>query len=180
MVSGLKLSARQSGSRRTSKNPMKSTRLRIGNSLSAWIQFAGVLLRRLQTDPELSGVGAILFDEFHERNLDADCALALCLDLQGVKACYITHTCAKGNRAPRPTLGSDECNIGRRFGRSLGLTDGCTTGGGRKHNGSKQWSALHQQPRPQLSGENYLPWDRNLIDAGMTSVSGKLISLLEC
>ncbi|KAF5842574.1 ATP-dependent helicase C-terminal-domain-containing protein [Dunaliella salina] len=44
----------------------------------------GVLLRRLQTDPELSGVGAILFDEFHERNLDADCALALCLDLQAI------------------------------------------------------------------------------------------------
>ena len=43
---------------------------------------AGVLLRRLQSDPELSGVGAILFDEFHERNLDADCALTLCLDLQ--------------------------------------------------------------------------------------------------
>lgn len=43
---------------------------------------AGVLLRRLQSDPELEGVGAVLFDEFHERNLDADTALALCLDVQ--------------------------------------------------------------------------------------------------
>jgi hypothetical protein len=43
---------------------------------------AGVLLRRLQQDPELQGVGAVLFDEFHERNLDADLALALTLDLQ--------------------------------------------------------------------------------------------------
>jgi ATP-dependent helicase HrpB len=39
----------------------------------------GVLTRRLQNDPTLDGVGAVLFDEFHERSLDADLALALCL-----------------------------------------------------------------------------------------------------
>jgi len=37
----------------------------------------GVLLRRLQTDPQLEGVGAILFDEFHERHLYGDVSLAL-------------------------------------------------------------------------------------------------------
>lgn len=37
----------------------------------------GVLLRRLQADPFLDGVGAVLFDEFHERGLDADLALAM-------------------------------------------------------------------------------------------------------
>jgi ATP-dependent helicase HrpB len=42
----------------------------------------GLLVRRLQTDPGLDGVAAILFDEAHERNLDTDLALALCLDLQ--------------------------------------------------------------------------------------------------
>lgn len=31
-----------------------------------------------------AGVGAILFDEFHERNLDADLSLALCLDCQAL------------------------------------------------------------------------------------------------
>lgn len=41
---------------------------------------AGLFLRRLQEDPELSGVGLVIFDEFHERSLDADLALALCLD----------------------------------------------------------------------------------------------------
>ncbi len=41
----------------------------------------GVLTRRLQNDPELSGVGAILFDEFHERNLQTDLGLALTLDV---------------------------------------------------------------------------------------------------
>jgi len=42
----------------------------------------GLLVRRLQSDPGLDGVGAVLFDEAHERNLDTDLALALCLDLQ--------------------------------------------------------------------------------------------------
>jgi ATP-dependent helicase HrpB len=42
----------------------------------------GLLVRRLQTDPGLDGVAAVLFDEAHERNLDTDLALALCLDLQ--------------------------------------------------------------------------------------------------
>ncbi len=43
----------------------------------------GILTRRLQKDPELSGVGAILFDEFHERNLQTDLGLALTLDVAG-------------------------------------------------------------------------------------------------
>jgi ATP-dependent helicase HrpB len=42
----------------------------------------GVLTRRLQSDPELSGVGLVIFDEFHERNLHSDLALALCRDAQ--------------------------------------------------------------------------------------------------
>lgn len=37
----------------------------------------GVFLRRLQADPTLEGVGAVVFDEFHERHLDADLALAM-------------------------------------------------------------------------------------------------------
>ena len=40
----------------------------------------GILTRRLQADPMLSGVGLVIFDEFHERNLHGDLALALCLD----------------------------------------------------------------------------------------------------
>jgi ATP-dependent helicase HrpB len=42
----------------------------------------GLLVRRLQSDPGLEGVAGVLFDEAHERNLDTDLALALCLDLQ--------------------------------------------------------------------------------------------------
>lgn len=39
----------------------------------------GILTRLLQQDPALNGVGLVMFDEFHERSLDADLALSLCL-----------------------------------------------------------------------------------------------------
>ena len=42
----------------------------------------GILTRRLQADPALEGVGLVIFDEFHERHLHADLALALCVDAQ--------------------------------------------------------------------------------------------------
>jgi len=42
----------------------------------------GILTRRLQNDPELTGVGLVIFDEFHERHLQSDLALALCRDIQ--------------------------------------------------------------------------------------------------
>ncbi|MEL6563368.1 MAG: ATP-dependent helicase HrpB [Pseudomonadota bacterium] len=41
----------------------------------------GILTRMLQSDPELPGVGAVIFDEFHERSLNADLGLALCLEV---------------------------------------------------------------------------------------------------
>ena len=42
----------------------------------------GILSRRLQSDPSLTGVGVVIFDEFHERSLHSDLALALCRDAQ--------------------------------------------------------------------------------------------------
>ena len=42
----------------------------------------GLFLRQLQGDPELNGVAAILFDEFHERSVDADLTLAFALEAQ--------------------------------------------------------------------------------------------------
>ena len=42
----------------------------------------GILTRRLQSDPELDGVSAVIFDEFHERALVADLGLALCLEVR--------------------------------------------------------------------------------------------------
>ena len=43
----------------------------------------GILSRMILDDPELPGIAAILFDEFHERSLDGDFGLALALDVQG-------------------------------------------------------------------------------------------------
>ncbi|WP_299700264.1 ATP-dependent helicase HrpB [uncultured Pontibacter sp.] len=44
----------------------------------------GILTRMLQEDPALEGVAAVIFDEFHERSLQADLGLALALDAQAV------------------------------------------------------------------------------------------------
>ncbi len=43
----------------------------------------GILIQRLLSDPELSDTGLIIFDEFHERSLTADTALAISLEIQG-------------------------------------------------------------------------------------------------
>ncbi|MBU1306768.1 MAG: ATP-dependent helicase HrpB, partial [Alphaproteobacteria bacterium] len=45
----------------------------------------GVYTRMLLDDPELSGVAAVLFDEFHERSLDGDLGLALTLDVAALR-----------------------------------------------------------------------------------------------
>ena len=42
----------------------------------------GILTRMIQSDPELQGVGLVIFDEFHERSLNADLGLALCLEVR--------------------------------------------------------------------------------------------------
>jgi ATP-dependent helicase HrpB len=42
----------------------------------------GVLTRRIQSDPGLEGTAVVIFDEFHERSIHADLALALCLDVR--------------------------------------------------------------------------------------------------
>lgn len=55
------------------------------SSAATRIQYVteGVLLRRLLVDPQLRGVSALIFDEFHERHLEGDLALALARSLQG-------------------------------------------------------------------------------------------------
>ena len=56
---------------------------RVGADTRIEVLTEGLLLRRLQADPELNGVGLVIFDEFHERNLQGDLSLALCLDVSG-------------------------------------------------------------------------------------------------
>lgn len=56
---------------------------RIGPDTRIEVVTEGILTRRLQRDPELPGVGAVIFDEVHERNLPTDIGLALALDVGG-------------------------------------------------------------------------------------------------
>ena len=60
-----------------------------GPSTRLWFVTEGVLMRRLVADPELRGIGLVALDEFHERSLHADVAMALLRRLQ---------------RGPRPDL----------------------------------------------------------------------------
>jgi ATP-dependent helicase HrpB len=61
-----------------------ATRLDRAHSAATRVEVVteGLLVRRMQSDPGLEGVAAVLFDEAHERHLDTDLGLALCLDLQ--------------------------------------------------------------------------------------------------
>jgi ATP-dependent helicase HrpB len=53
---------------------------KVGPNTRIEVVTEGILTRRLQDDPALDGVGLLIFDEFHERSLDADLALALSLN----------------------------------------------------------------------------------------------------
>ncbi|HET9355377.1 MAG TPA: ATP-dependent helicase HrpB [Sphingomicrobium sp.] len=81
---------------------------RVGPATRVIVMTHGVFLARIQQDPELTGITALLFDEVHERSLDNDLGLALALD-----------SCA----ALRPDLRLVAMSAsldGTRFGRLLG------------------------------------------------------------
>lgn len=86
-----RLAARAAAGRMASllEQPVGETvgyRMRLDNRISVCTRIEvvteGVFARMVLDDPELTGVSAVLFDEFHERSLDADFGLALALDVQ--------------------------------------------------------------------------------------------------
>ena len=87
-----------------------ATRLdsRVGKQTRVIVMTHGVFLSRIQSDPELGGVSAVLFDEVHERSLDNDLALALALDA------------AEALRPDLRILAMSATLDGERFGRLLG------------------------------------------------------------
>lgn len=64
-------------------------RVRLDTKISARTRIEvvteGVFTRMILADPELSGIACVLFDEFHERSLDGDLGLALCLDAMALR-----------------------------------------------------------------------------------------------
>ena len=55
---------------------------RVGRDTRIEVVTEGILTRMLQDDSELAGIGCVIFDEFHERSLNADLGLALCIESQ--------------------------------------------------------------------------------------------------
>ena len=107
----------------------------------------GIFSRQILDDPELSGVAAVLFDEFHERSLDADLGLALARDAQvGLREdlrILVMSATLDGARVAKllgdaPVIASE----GRAFPvetRYLGRKAGCAAGaadGGRDRDGA--------------------------------------------
>ena len=56
---------------------------RVGAATRIEVVTEGILTRMIQSDAELGGIGAVIFDEIHERSLAADLGLALCLEIRG-------------------------------------------------------------------------------------------------
>ena len=119
----------------------------------------GLLVRRLQSDPGLDGVAAVLFDEAHERNLDTDLALALCLDLQA-------------NLRPELRLLAMSATLdGAAFARLMGAAardappapSGAAATDGRRCRRIRRPG--HRKPRPRLPGRRCSTAPRDLKDA---------------
>ncbi|WP_446224253.1 ATP-dependent RNA helicase [Nocardia sp. IBHARD005] len=97
---------------------------------------SGLLVRRLQSDPELAGVGTVVLDECHERHLDADLLLALLLDARsGLRPdlwVLATSATVAADRLAQ-LLGTGEAGPGAVAGQDgeAGRADGSSTPGQR-------------------------------------------------
>ena len=83
----------------------------------------GILLRRIQDDPSLESVAAIIFDEFHERSVEADTLLALCrevqLALRPSLRLVVTSATLGGDLAPRVSKLLGGCPVLTSEGRAF-------------------------------------------------------------
>ncbi|MFC4124560.1 ATP-dependent RNA helicase [Nocardia rhizosphaerae] len=104
---------------------------KVGSRTRIEVVTSGLLVRRLQGDPELAGVGTVVLDECHERHLDADLLLALLLDARSglrpdLRVLATSATVAAGRLAqllgdavePAEVTGANAAGIAAETGRA--------------------------------------------------------------
>ena len=101
----------------------------------------GILARMLQSDPALEGVGCVIFDEFHERNLQSDLGLALALDAQ--QHLREDLRAARDVGDARTACRSRDCSAGRAIVRSAGRAYAVVT-----HYASQPPASVNRWPEP--------------------------------
>ncbi|MCB9788311.1 MAG: ATP-dependent helicase HrpB [Deltaproteobacteria bacterium] len=133
----------------------------------------GILTSRIQRDPELGGVAAVVLDEFHERSLHADLALALTAEVQGALRPDLLLVVMSATLDPEPLarfLGG--CPVVRAEGRSHPLTVGWRERGDPRAIGADAAEGVRQVARAMAAGEAppgdilaFLPGVREIDDA---------------
>ncbi|RDD64542.1 ATP-dependent helicase HrpB, partial [Thalassococcus profundi] len=95
---------------------------KLGKTTRIEVVTEGILTRRLQSDPELHGVGAVIFDEFHERSLNADLGLALCLEVAGALRPDLVLLAMSATLDAAPVAALMDAHIVTSEGRSFPVT----------------------------------------------------------
>ncbi|WP_300036714.1 ATP-dependent helicase HrpB [uncultured Roseobacter sp.] len=83
----------------------------------------GILTRMLQETPDLPGVGAVIFDEFHERSLNADLGLALCLEVASALRDDLLLVAMSATLDAGPVAGLMQAEILTSQGRAFAVTE---------------------------------------------------------
>lgn len=94
----------------------------IGKTTRIEVVTEGILTRMLQDTPDLPGVGAVIFDEFHERSLNADLGLALCLEVAGALRDDLLLVAMSATLDAAPVAALMEAPIVTSEGRSFPVT----------------------------------------------------------
>ena len=153
---------------------------RAGPSTRIEVVTAGLLLRRLQRDPELSGVDAVILDEVHERSLDSDLLLALLTDARAALREDLTLV------AMSATLDADR--LRRILGGPLGGASGSTSDGaaplvevpGRLHPLEEVWAPPGRTGRlgPRGVPREFLGHVAATVERALTERSGDVLVFL--